>query len=80
MKRTLSKIGLVLFPLPSLYCLLAFVILSLGGNSVDFRPNRAMRAAQIYGAVLLVSVVGFVGCLVVVIRARNRPGDFKLRN
>jgi len=71
MKRTLSKIGLVLFPLLSLYCLFAFVMLSLGSNSVDFRPDRAMRSVQIYRAVLLVSVVGFVSCLVVLIRARK---------
>ena len=69
MKKTLATIGLFLFPLVGLFCLMAFVMLSLGTNSPDFRPDRAIRAAYVYRAVLLISVLGFVSSFVVLIRS-----------
>lgn len=50
-----------------LYCLIAFVILSLGTHSPDFRPDRAMRAAFVYRALLALSLLGLVGSVVVLI-------------
>jgi hypothetical protein len=71
MKKTLATIGLFLFPVAGVFCLMAFVMLGLGSNSPDFRPDRAMRAAYVYRAVLLLSVLGFIGSVVVLIKSRK---------
>jgi hypothetical protein len=74
MKKTLATIGLFLFPLTAFFCLMAFVMLSLGNEGSEFRSDAAMWAASIYRAVLLISIVGFVGfvgSVVVLIRGRK---------
>lgn len=73
MKKALATIGLFLFLLTGAFCLLAFVMLSLGSNSLDYRPDSAMRAAYFYRVILLISVLGFVGSVVALIKGRNKP-------
>lgn len=74
MKNTLAAIGLFLFPFLILFCLMAFVMLGLSTHNPNFTPDRAMRAASIYRAILLISIVGYVGSIVVLIRNRKSRG------
>ena len=71
MKKKLAIIGLLLFPVAGLWCLVAFVMLSLGTHSRDFNADRAMRAVYVYRAVLLISVLGIVSSIVVLIKCRK---------
>jgi len=77
MKKTLATIGFFLFPFLIVFCLIAFVMLGLSSHNPNFTPDRAMRTAAIYRAILLISVVGYAGSIVVLIRSRKsrRPKD-----
>jgi len=71
MKKTLATIGLFLFPVTGVFCLIAFAMLGLSTHSVNFRPERAIRFVYLYRALLFISVLGFVGSVVVLIRGRR---------
>jgi hypothetical protein len=71
MKKRLATLGLFLSPLLAIFCLVAFVMVSLGSEGRDSIPEAAMQAVSIYRALLLISVVVFIGSIVVLIRGRK---------
>lgn len=72
MRRKLLKVGLVLFPLTSLFCFIGAILIQALNEGSERPFEKALQYSRLYLAGGLLSVLAFIVCLVALIKTKKQ--------
>ena len=77
MNRKLITVGLILFPLTGIFCLIGVVMVQLSTEGHNDYIETAMRYARIYRMGFFLSILAFIVCLIAGIKSSRQRSRLK---